>query len=139
MGADIPRFLQILAENITTGIETIKQLDKTKAKNIASSKLILGDEYDFQNLVYLICKPWFHDMQKEPFVIKSNDIDRKADFGFNNNKIIIEAKYIKDTNSKNKVIKELEGIKKYYQENPAIVGILFLVLYKKISTLIKQN
>lgn len=129
LGEDIPRFLQLLAENITISIENIKQLKTTKAKNIICSKLILNDEYDFQNFIFLVCKPWLHDLEKEPFVIKSNGIERRADFGLSDNKIIIEAKHIKDTNTKNKIIKEFEGIKKYYKENPAIVGILFLVLY----------
>lgn len=131
LGSDIPRFLQILAENITTGIECTKQLNKTKAKNIITPYLKLEDEYDFQNLIYLICKPWFHDIESEPFVVKSNDIERKADFGLSGNRIIIEAKHIRDTNTKNIVIKQLEGIKKYYKENPTIVGILFLILYEK--------
>ena len=132
LGENIPRFLQILFENIRTSIEIICKLTpNTKAKNIIADKLKIESEYDFQNYIYLTCKPWFKDIQREHFVINISGINRTVDFALSNNKIIIEAKYIKDTQSKNEVTKDLEGIKSYYCSNTNIAGLLFIILIEK--------
>lgn len=132
LGENIPRFLQILSENIRTSIEIkCKLTPNTKAKNIIDDNLKIESEYDFQNFIYLICKPWFKDIQREHFVINISGINRTVDFALSNNKIIIEAKYIKDAQSKNEVTKDLEGIKSYYGSNPNIAGLLFIILIEK--------
>lgn len=102
-----------------------------KAKGFRFDEIKLKNEYDFQNFIHLILHPIFPDMEQEPFMIKIDGNDKKADFSLCKNKIVIETKWIDSTSKKAEVIKTLEGLKDFYCQNPNIQCLLFLILYKQ--------
>lgn len=101
-----------------------------KAKNFNVDCIKLKDEYDFQHLIYFTLKPVFPTIEAENQVIRIDGNKKNADFGILDNRIIIEAKHIKDTSSKNIVVKTLEGLKSFYTNNPNVKLLLFFVLYE---------
>lgn len=100
-----------------------------KAHSFSFDLLKINREYDFQNLIQLILRPVFPSIQPEPVQIKIDNNNKIADFSIYDNKIIIEAKYIYDTSSKNSVLKTINGLADFYSTNSNVKSIIFLVLY----------
>lgn len=100
-----------------------------KANSFSFDLLKINREYDFQNLIQLILRPVFPSIQPEPVQIKIDNNNKIADFSIYDNKIIIEAKYIYDTSSKNSVLKTINGLADFYSTNSNVKSIIFLVLY----------
>lgn len=100
-----------------------------KAKAFSPELISIKNEYDFQNLLQFSLRPIYRDIEREPFVIKIDNNKKNADFSLNGGKIIIEAKFISDTNQKNSVLKTLEGLKNFYSLNPRVESLIFLILY----------
>ncbi|WP_299896776.1 hypothetical protein [uncultured Aquimarina sp.] len=101
-----------------------------KSKNINKERLIITSEYDFQNLMHLIIRPWMPSMEPENIAIVFDGNTKNADFSIKGNKIIIEVKYIDTNGKKNDTLKTLEGLKKFYSENSNVKGLLFIILYE---------
>lgn len=100
-----------------------------KAKQISFDTLKIKDEYDFQNWIHILLRPIFPTITPEPFTINFNGSSKNADFSISNNNIIIEAKYIKDQNTKSNVENVISGLKDFYMKNPNVNILIFLVLY----------
>lgn len=123
---------QEIAQSITKMIEIgMKKPSKysKKAKSYSFDILKIQNEYDFQNMILTILRPIFRDICPENFVINIDGNKKNADFGIADNKIIIEAKWINDTNKKNEVLKTLDGLSKFYSENGNVKCLIFLILY----------
>jgi hypothetical protein len=123
-----------IAISICNIIETAFKKPKNfsrKAKNFAFDKIKIKDEYDFQNFIHLLLRPIVMNIEPENVTIKIDGNDKNADFGISNNKIIIEAKHIKDTSSKSAVIKTIEGLASFYKCNSNVSALVFLVLYEE--------
>ena len=108
---------------------------QTKAKNYSFDKLVIKNEYDFQNYIHTVLRPVFPDIEPEPVTITIDGNEKKADFALNCNKVIIEAKWIEDTSKKDQVLKCLDGLSSFYSENPRACCLVFLILYdeKKVD------
>lgn len=100
-----------------------------RAKKFSPELLKLNDEYDFQNLLQFSLRTIYRDIEREPFVIKFDNNKKNADFSLNEGKVVIEAKFISDTNQKNSVLKTLEGLKNFYSLNPRVESLIFLIIY----------
>lgn len=90
--------------------------------------IVLTNEYDFQNFVEQVIKPWLPTLEREVTVAKYDGQDKNIDFSINWNTILIEAKHIKDANTEAKALKEIEGIKKFYQSNTQVKLLMFWTL-----------
>lgn len=101
------------------------------AKSFSFDTIHLRQEYDFQNLIHLLPRPVFSDIESENVAIQIDGNKKIADFGLAANKLIIEAKHIDTTSKKVEVIKTLDGLKSFYSENPNVKCLVFLVLYEK--------
>ncbi len=104
-------------------------LTSGKAKKFNCNCISIKSEYDFQNLIYFILKPWLPSINiltNQDAIIKIDGNNKIADLSFNN--FLIEAKYISDTNSKANIVKTLSGLKAFYHSNPKVRGILFPIL-----------
>lgn len=99
-----------------------------RASSMSKNATTLRDEYDFQNLIHLVLRPWLPSTEPENLVIRYQGQDKKADFSIERNTIVIEAKHIKDDNDKRAILKDLEGLKDFYIQNPNIKLLLFLIL-----------
>lgn len=101
-----------------------------KANSFNFGTIKLKSEYDFQNFIHFLIRPLFSTIEPENVTITIDGNDKVADFGIQNNKIIIEAKHIKDTSSKATVIKTIESLSSFYACNPNVGSLIFLVLYE---------
>lgn len=102
-----------------------------KATSFSFDTIKINNEYDFQNLIHLVLRPVFSDIEPENVLIRIDGADKKADFGIANNKIIIEAKWIDSLSKKAEVIKTLDGLKNFYSENSNVKCLIFLILCQK--------
>ena len=123
-----------IAYSITKIIEiamTVPTTYQRKARSYSFNLIKIYDEYDFQNLIHLILRPIFSDIEPENVLIRIDGAEKKADFGICDNKIVIEAKWIDSTSKKAEVLKTLDGLKKFYSENANVRCLIFLILYKE--------
>lgn len=100
----------------------------SKAKNINSNSIKLANEYDFQNLIHLVLRPWIPSIEAENIAVIFDGNTKNADFSINTNSIIIEAKHIDTNGKKNDVMKTIEGLKTFYQSNANVKSLIFLLL-----------
>jgi predicted nucleotidyltransferase len=106
----------------------IEFLSKWNKKNGSFNKVQLTNESDFQNLIELILKPWLPDTERETTAALFDGQKKNIDFSIQMNRILIEAKHIKDANTEAKAVKEIEGIKRFYLANTNVQLLLFFVL-----------
>lgn len=121
---------QSIVKIVETGLRKPTKFQK-RAGSFSFDKIKLNNEYDFQNLIHLLLRSIFPDIECENMVIKIDGDTKNADFGLAFNKMVIEAKYIDSTSKKAAVIKTLEGLKSFYAENPNVKCLVFLILYEK--------
>lgn len=123
---------EIIGNRLSNKIEiAIDFLNGWNGKSGSFNKVELTNEKDFQNLTELIIKPWLPDTERENVVAKFDGQEKKIDFSIEYNRILIEAKHIKDANTQAKVVKEIEGIKKLYLSNSNVKLLLFWVLVEE--------
>ena len=125
-----------IAQNLSCIIEkslTIpcKFSNGTKAKNINVNSIKISSEYDFQNLIHLILRPWIPSVEPENVAVVFDGNTKNADFSIKGNSVIIEAKYINSTGKKNDTLKTLEGLKYFYKMNANVKLLLFVILIEK--------
>lgn len=123
-----------IGQSIVKIVETSLQKPtkfQRRAGSFSFDTIKLKNEYDFQNLIHLILRSLFPDIEGENMVITIDGNTKNADFGLAFNKLIIEAKHINSTSKKAEVIKTLEGLKSFYAENPNVKCLVFLILYEK--------
>jgi predicted nucleotidyltransferase len=88
----------------------------------------LRNEYDFQNLFWIVCKPWLPELTREPITIQFDGNDKLADFSLFRNQLIIELKHVKDDNTKRSIVKTLVGLKDFYEQHPNVRVLIFGIL-----------
>lgn len=122
-------------ENIIVSAFDIPNAYAKRAKSFSFDTIKLVDEYDFQNLIHLLLRSILYTLEIHPEkkVCEFDGNDKIGDFSIQGNKIIIEAKHIKDTSSKNTVLKTLEGLKSFYKMNPNVRVLNFFVLYENVK------
>lgn len=101
-----------------------------RASSFSFDKIKLETEYDFQNFIHILLRPLFPTIEPENSTITIDGSEKKADFGISQNKIIIEAKHIKNVSSEAAVIKTLAGLKDFYSANNNVKCLIFFILYE---------
>lgn len=127
-----------IAASIVSVIEAafIKPTEfQKKARSFSFDIIKVKNEYDFQNIIHFLLRPYFRDIENENVTIRIDGADKKADFGVGGNKIIIEAKWIDSISKKADVIKTLKGLSDFYSENANVKCLIFLILYDEKVTL----
>ena len=109
----------------------------TRGKNYR--KIELGNEYDFQNLIEQTFKPWLPSLEKDTIAAIYDNQKKLIDFSINWNTVLIEAKHIKDANTEAKALKEIEGVKKFYESNTNVKLLFFWVLVEKGYSIDKKK
>lgn len=99
-----------------------------KAKNINVESLKISSEYDFQNIMHLVLRPWIPTLEAENIAVIFDGNTKNADFSINANAIIIEAKYIDTNGKKNDTMKTIEGLKDFYKGNGNVRALIFILL-----------
>jgi hypothetical protein len=90
----------------------------------------LRSEYDCQNLVFTVVKPWFPDLVREEVAISFDGQQKHSDFSLFRGKLIIEMKFIDSNAKKSEVVKTLDGLAMFYKRN-ANVGCLLMIVFVK--------
>ncbi len=122
-----------IANNLATIVEKTLDIPSkfsngTKAKNININSVKISSEYDFQNLIHLVLRPWLPSVEAENIAVIFDGNTKNADFSIKGNSLIIEVKYIDSTGKKNDTLKTLEGLKSFYSNNSNVKALLFLIL-----------
>jgi len=130
LGTDWEEVLYKISSIISQSID-VPEYFNARAKFISKNNFKLNDEYDFQNLIHIVLKPWLPSVDSENLVIRYNDQNKNADFSILKNTIIIEAKHIKTDNDRAGILKTVEGLKEFYKQNANVKGLLFLILVNK--------
>lgn len=133
IGIDWQTIANGIAQKIEIALDThnSKKFNKEKrAKSLNYINLSIKSEYDFQNLIHLVLKPWFVSLEAEPFTIKFDGRDVNADFSIQNNNLILEAKHIK-YGEEASVLKTVKGLTDQYKQHPNVECVLFLILFNK--------
>lgn len=102
-----------------------------KAKKFSFDSIEINDEYDFQNFIHFLLRPIVPRIEPENIAITIDGNTKNADFGISDNKIIIEAKHIKDNTSKSAVLKTIDGLYNFYKCNANVSALIFLILYEE--------
>ena len=127
IGAGWREIGQRIAEIVEAALDARFKL-RTNDSNITSDSIEIANEYDFQNFIYLVLKPWLPTLEAEPYIVKFDGQKKHADFAIEGNSLVIEAKHIRDSSTKAAVLKTLEGLRNFYQVNPNLKSLLFLIL-----------
>ena len=127
-----------ISNNIATIVE--KSLDVpsnfyngSKAKNINASSIKISSEYDFQNLIHLVLRPWLPSLEAENIAVIFDGNTKYADFSVKGNSLIVEAKYIDTNGKKNDTLKTLEGLKSFYKSNSNVFGIYIFSIFELMT------
>lgn len=120
-----------IGEKLTKIMSTSLTIPTKWTRGNSYRSVTLTNEYDFQNYIEQVIKPWLPSMAREVTVAKYDGQDKKIDFSINWNTILIEAKHIKDANTEAKALKEIEGVKKFYQSNTSVRLLMFWTLVEK--------
>lgn len=88
----------------------------------------LNDEYDFQNLFWIVTKPWLPSLSREDVEIEYDSQKKKSDFNLFNNQLVIELKHVKDDGAKRAIVKTLRGLEYFYTQHPNIRVLIFGIL-----------
>lgn len=125
-----------IAQNLATIVEKTLEVpyrfsNGAKAQNINVKSVKISSEYDFQNLIHLVLRPWLPSIEAENIAVIFDGNTKNADFSIKGNSLIIEAKYIDTTGKKNDTLKTLEGLKIFYSNNANVKALLFLILVEE--------
>ena len=88
----------------------------------------LNDEYDFQNLFWIVVKPWLPNLSREDVELKFDGQEKRSDFNLFNSQLVIELKHIKNDGDKRAIVKTLSGLKDFYVQHPNIRTLIFGIL-----------
>ena len=128
-GSSWPEIAQSITNIVLRAMKKPVEFQK-KARSYRFDQIKMDNEYDFHNMILGVLRPIFPDITMDPFMVRIDGAEKKADFGIANNKIVIEAKWIDDTSKKATVIKTLDGLGNFYSENSNVKVLIFLILYK---------
>jgi len=91
----------------------------------------LKSEYDFQNLFWIVTRPWLPGIGREEVEIIYDNNKKHSDFNLFNNQVVIELKHIKNDTDKRNIVKTLGGLKDFYKQHPNIRVLIFGILVDK--------
>ncbi len=136
LGLPICPYMGDTVEKISTTILDIAQLMLKRSQDFLKGQakqgwtVNLASEYDCQNLFWTVVKPWLPGLAREEVTVLYDNQKKTADFNLFGNQLVIEMKFIKDSNSMSQVAKTLGGLAQFYQNNANVKVILFMVFVK---------
>lgn len=103
----------------------------SKARRKGNNNFSLSNEYDCQDLFWMVTRPWLPELGREEIAAWFDGQKKIADFNYSRNRIIIEMKYIKDASTKAEVAKQLGGLSGFYKENTRVEILIFCIYVDK--------
>jgi len=107
--------LSLIKEILSNFPNSITKVTKNRRKG--HSPFEINDEYDVQDLIYLMLKPIFNDLKEEEYTPKTGGKSTRIDLVIPSENIAVETKMIKtDDTNEDKFIREIkEDIQSYYK------------------------
>jgi hypothetical protein len=93
----------------------------------------LQSEYDCQNLFWITVKPWLPGLGREEVTIRYEKQEKSADFTLFDGRLVIELKFIDSEAKKREVLKDLDGLSRFYSRNGNIRCLLLLIYYEEAA------
>ena len=120
LSAELIQASEAIVSIIENGLEVIRRMRRDgNARRGEGTKLVLFNEYDFQNLTELVLSPVV-SLQREPFVVECQGIRRRADFSLANGRLILELKMSKNSGELASAIKDARGVLECYLDHPGV-------------------
>lgn len=117
---------------------SVKKITQTRRKGHNEFKI--NDEYDVQDLLYVILKPLFPNLIDEDPNQKVGGVSNKIDLVIREEKILIEVKMIKESDiNEKKFIEELKIDIESYHSNPNLEFLFAFIYDPQNKTKDKQN
>lgn len=105
----------------------VSTLFNTKAPTLTTETIRPVNEYDFQNLIATVLRPWIPGLQRETVAVTFAGQEKLVDFSACGNRLLIEAKHMTKA-SANGVVKTLDGLADFYKSHPNVRVLIFSVL-----------
>jgi hypothetical protein len=92
-------------------------------------------EYEWQDLIYIVLKPWLPGIGRENVAVVYDKQENRSDFSLFRDRLIIEVKYIRNSNEKAAVLKTLSGLTELYSKNANVQMILFVIFAERSAAI----
>jgi hypothetical protein len=89
--------------------------------------LVLDDEAAVQDALYLMLRPWVHDLTPENPTDKVANTFSIKDFVSRSNKFVLEAKYVRDKSHGKSIVGEINDDIETYRYHPSCDDLIFFV------------
>ena len=89
--------------------------------------LVLDDEAAVQDVLYLMLRPWVHDLVPENPTDKVANTYAIKDFVSHANRFVLEAKYIRDERHGKAIVTEINNDIETYRYHPSCDDLLFFI------------
>jgi hypothetical protein len=83
------------------------------------TQLVFQNEYDLQNMTELILSPVMA-LQREPFTVKCQGVERSADFSFAGGRLILELKMSRNRSALDSALQDAKGELGCYLDHPGV-------------------
>jgi hypothetical protein len=127
LGASLVEIARFVVRTFGNAVAAI---DKVNSRQ-ASWKITLKTEYDFQDVFYLVFKPWLPGLPREEITVRYDEQEKRADFNLFGNQLIVEMKHVRDASTKAAVSKTLLGLGSFYEKHSNVGLLLFAILADK--------
>jgi hypothetical protein len=120
--SEIERLLQILINGL------IRAMNPLKRRRKGAPYLRFDNEYDVQDLLHSLLRPWIADIRSEEYTPSYAGSSTRIDFLLAEHDVVIEVKYIRDPSHARKVGDELILDIAHYRAHPQCKS-LWIVVY----------
>ena len=125
---DVEKLLQTLIRGLPDAMQPLRYRRKDKPS------LQFDNEYDVQDLIHLLLKPWIKDVRKEAYTPSYVGSSTRVDFLLADYDIVIEVKYVRDNTHAKKIGDELIIDIAHYRVLPQCKK-LWIVIYDPMKHL----
>ena len=119
---DVEQLLEYLVKGLPRSMFPLKQRRKNRAS------IEFSDEYDVQDLLHALLRPWIRDIRPEEYTPSYAGTSARMDFLLPEYGIVLEVKFVRDHGHGKKVGQELILDISHYQAHPKCVQ-LWIVVY----------
>jgi len=120
LGSELIQAAEAVVGIIENSFEALRRMSKDgNARRGKGTQLAMFNEYDVQNLTELALSPII-SLQREPFMVECQGINRSADFALASGRLILELKMSKDRGGLAKALKDAKGALGCYLDHPGV-------------------
>ncbi len=120
--ADVEELLLVLVKNIRRAMHPLTHRRK------GAIPLKFSSEYDVQDLLHALLRPWIADIRAEEFTPSVAGSSTRMDFLLPTHKLVVELKFVRDSNHAKKIGDELIVDIEHYRKHPECAT-LWCVVY----------